>query len=240
MREHGKWIAATLLLATAGAGCLGGKKAAPLAPPDGRTPGVAGARWIWDRDALAEATAQAAGSPLVARALGDAGEPALPLVRACVVRADGMLEDGTGASITILPFAADGDRSRATFVSLLRVGGDAVAERSDLIAGRRPFDDEEGFEPIVVGGATIWVRTGTAYGTAPGGDAAGARVPASAEISKRTGFIACLVTHAGQFRDLGAKLAADDAPDIPHAAAIGGGAGLAAAALYCALVTRYI
>lgn len=226
-------LAVLLPIALAAGGCAGRKEGRVVAPPRATDPpAVETARWVQDRDALGSAIAQASSSPLVQRALTEVPGGAPPLVREGVARAEGKLADGSSASVTILPYAMAGDPTRATFVSYLQRGNDVLAERSELITGRNPYDNEEGFEPVVFGSQVLWVKVDAAYALAPDGSAL--RSPERIDIAK---FMKCFTAMAPAFADAGASIATAIAPMWPASAAVGGAIGTAVAAISCALMS---
>jgi len=223
-------VLAAALVAIGATGCVGRKEAGPATPGGAASEEtrVTSAHWVWDRAALGTAVASASSSPLVQRALRDAPDATLPIVSERVVRAEGTFEGGGAAAVTILPYASSEDRTRATIVALLSGDEGDLAERSELIVGRAPFADESGFEPVVIGGRTIWFRTDATYSLT--GDGVAQAVGA---ISKKRSFVDCFLQNYRAFADAGAKIATEDAPDVPWAGAVGAGAGMAAAAIYC-------
>ncbi|MGE5176972.1 MAG: hypothetical protein ACM3JJ_11425 [Hyphomicrobiales bacterium] len=231
MRTVETWITLLLPIAIAAGGCSTRKEGRVVAPsPPGDPPAVASARWVWDRAALGAAVARASSSPLVERALREAEDPGLPFVADGAVRAEGALDTGASASVTILPYARAEDATHATFVSYMRRGDDVLVERAELIVGRAPFDDEPGYVPIGTGPRTIWVRSDATYAAAP--DGAAALAPERINWSK---FLQCFANTAQTFSDAGASIATQIAPMYPAAAAVGGAIGTAIAALSCAI-----
>jgi hypothetical protein len=194
-----------------------------------RPPEVLEAHWVQGPE-LDRAVQDAAATPLVKRAIAENVDPRLTPMWNRAVRSEGRLLDGRLVSVTILPYMVDQDPTHARFISYIDDGMTPYAEPSDLIAGREPTSLEAGFVPVDLGGRIGYVKVGAPYKLAPGG--AILRGDARINWSK---FIKCFFDTAPGYCASGAGLAEGIAPGIPAARAIGCGAGMALAAVGCAL-----
>lgn len=198
---------------------------APDPLPD--RPQVTGAHWVWEPGALAGAVQAAGRNPLVQRALNRAPVGGLHARFDLAVRATG--EDATGGTVgvTILPYAVEGDPTRAAFVSLAEGMGIEGAEFSEMIVGRDPGPDETGYVSAVWGNQIVWIRTGEAYFPATDG---AHPAPLKRQWTK---LFDCMAQRMPTGCAEGAMIANEIAPGQPHAAAIGCGVGAAAGAVSC-------
>ncbi len=181
----------------------------------------------WDDGAASiDAAAQ---SPLVRSTLQQSPHPRLTEMRRLAVRSVGTLTDGSTVQATILPYMVDQDRTHAVFVSLLKRGDAQVAEYSELILGREPTSLESGFEPVQIGNAIAWTKSGTSF--LAGADGSIAEVPRARQWMK---FVDCAITSAPAGCAAGAQIADQIAPGVPSAQRIGCGVGAAIAIAGCA------
>lgn len=222
-------FAAVLPLLVLASACS--KEGAPriAAPSPSEPPEVTGARWVWEPRALAGAVQAAGKSPLVQRALSQAPiagrlQPRYDLA----VRAVAEGADGRPVALTILPHAVAGDPTRAAFISMAEAFGTEAAEYAEMIVGREPRPDEEGFHSIVWGDQVVWVRSGDAV--VPSG-AGGLRSPMKRNWGK---LFECLADRMPTGCAAGASIAREVAPGFPQAAAVGCGIGAAVGAATCA------
>lgn len=194
-----------------------------------RPPEVLEAHWVTGPE-LDRAVQEAAVAPLVKRAIAENVDPRLTPMWDRAVRSEGRLLDGRVVAVTILPYMVDQDPTHARFISYIEDGMTPYAEPSDLIAGREPTSLEVGYVPVDLGGRIGYVNVGAPYKLAPGG--AILRGDARINWSK---FIKCFFDTAPGYCAAGAGLADGIAPGVPAARAIGCGAGMALAAVGCAL-----
>jgi len=200
---------------------------APEPLPD--APQVTGARWVWEPGALAGAVQAAGRNPLVQRALVGAPAAGLRSRYDLAVRAVGDDASGGTVGLTILPYAVDGDPTRAAFITLAQGYGAEGAEFAEMIVGRDPRPDEVGYQAAAWGHQVVWIRTGDAYFPATAG---AQRAPLKRQWTK---LFDCMSQRMPTGCAEGAAIANELAPGEPRAAAIGCGVGAAAGAISCAV-----
>lgn len=230
MRTVRSWITLLLPIVLAAGGCAERKQAMVVAPerPAGDAPPVAEAHWIWDRGALGAAVAQASSSPLVQRALAESPAAGLNPAFQYALFLEATREDGSRFSLTLLPYVFGNDSTHAAFVSVVRSAGRQIAEYAELIVGRSPSPLETGFEPVLWGATTLWVKSGDAYSL----DAAAGH-PAAVRRSYLKMFD-CMVQRMPAGCAAGAAIGGIiSGPGAPAGAAIGCGVGAAAGAAAC-------
>ena len=228
-------LAIVLPLAIAAAGCSRDEPKPVTAPePAAAAPSVQEAHWIDNPEALSGAVRVAQASPLVQRAISDTPIPRLTPMPQYAVRAVGSLSDGSRAGMTILPFIAGHDSTHAVFITLLEHDGHPLAEVGELILGRAPTSLETGFVQIMVGGRVGWFRGGSTYGPGLDGSA-----KLSSERWRAEKFNRCFLENAGIGCQAGSGFGRAIAPEIPAAASIGCGLGVAAVAVGCAIAAFF-
>jgi hypothetical protein len=187
------------------------------------------ARWITGDEELREATARAAKSPIMQRAVLDgASDPRLGFLRSGVVGAVGTAQDGTRIRFTLLPYQYNDDGNHAVYFALVEVGGASHVESFELIRNRRPGPEEPGFEGVNSGEHGLWMRPGPTYVQSSAGIVR--RAPEKFNFAK---FGACFIPLAD--RMLGAvRDGCHSMGDFPGCVTIGSTAVIAGAAIYCA------
>jgi len=215
-----------LLLLTSACSNKGERRIAAPDPPSDR-PQVSGARWVWEPAALAGAVQAAGKNPLVQRALSQAPIAGLKPRFDLAVRAVGEVEDMGQVGLTILPFAVNGDPTRAVFVSVAEGNEQEAAEFAEMIMGREPNADEIGYHSVAWGNQVAWVRSGDAW-VVPSGSAH--QAPVRRQWTK---LFDCLAQRMPTGCAAGATIAEELVPGSPHAAAIGCGIGAAAGGVSC-------
>ena len=209
------------------AGCGRRESTRVVAPPS--APQISEARWVFEKEALEGAVAQAASSPLVQRAIAGSGNARLTPAFGYALRLVATAADGSSIGATLLPYIVDGDSTHAVFVSLLERDGRRQSDAEELIFGREPTALETGFNPVRIGSAIGWMKSGSSYAA----DARG--LPRLAhEKFNWLKFTTCVLTGAQAACEAGAEIASIVAPGVPQARAIGCGIGVAFLAAGCA------
>lgn len=223
-------IAAVLPLITLTSACSrqGERRVvAPERPSD--SPVITGARWVWEPTALASAVQTAGRSPLVLSALRQAAVPVGGLRPRfdLAIRAVGDAE-GNPLSLTILPYAVDGDPTHAAFISVAQGFGIEGAELAEMIVGREPRADELGYHTASWLGRVVWIRTADPVVGVYG-------LPAGRAPMKRTWtkLFDCFVQRMPVGCAAGAAIAEEIVPGEPRAGAIGCGIGAALGGVAC-------
>lgn len=231
--------AVAALLALSAPGCERGERgrvAGPDPPPGaGPEARIVEAHWVQGAD-LVRAVSAAASNPLVQRALLEAVDPRLRLEPRYAVQALGATADGARVRVTVLPYARDDDPRYASFTTLIERDGRTLAQVSELIEGREPTTLEEGFSPVESTGGIVWMREVAEYLV----DAA--EVPGAGAIAgvaqrrrfDRGAFTRCWASQGPALCTVGVETCRGIAPQFPYCQAVGCGAGMAVAAVYCA------
>jgi len=188
-------------------------------------------RWVTGDEELREATARAAKSPIMQRAVQEgATDPRLGLLPSGVVGAIGTTQDGSHVRFTLLPYQYGDDSNHAVYFALLEVNGAARLESFDLIRNRRPGPTEEGFERVNSGEHGLWMRPGPTYVTTSSGV-----VRRATERFNFARFGACFIPLADHLLGM-VHESCHNMGDFPGCTTIGSTAVIAGAALYCAYI----
>jgi hypothetical protein len=223
-----RMVLAVLVLMLAWSGCTKQDSHRVTDPvPRPNSPEIKEGRWITAGEETRDATARAAKSPLMVRAVQENGaDPRLGFVRESVVGAIGTASDGSAVRFTILPYQFNDDLDHATYFALVEAKGTSHVETFELIRNRRPT--EEGFERVNSGEHGVWMRSGPTYTTSPSGIVR--RAPERFNFAK---FGACFVPLADRL--LGAvHETCHSMGDFPGCTTFGSAGAIAGAALYCA------
>ena len=233
--------AATILLGLLALGCAREERsriAAP-GPATATKPGtrVLEARWSEGTE-LARAVSMASSNPLVQRAFLESGDPRLHLEPRYAIQATGVTSEGSRVRVTLLPYAREDDPRFAMLTTLIERDGRTLAQVADLIVGREPTSLEPGFEPVATGDGIVWVRGGAEYlvddeDTGAAGAAAGAGGAAERRRFNKEAFLRCWGSQAPTLCAAGVQTCSAIAPQFPYCQALGCGAGMAVAAIYC-------
>lgn len=193
-------------------------------------PSVLEASWVESRDQVAQAASIAAAHPMIQSALTAAGQDRLAYQPQFALRATGRSSADERVSVTILPYATDGDQTHGTFLSLIERGRVTAVSRAEILWGRDPRQDEIGFELFIIRGVRAWIREEDPVVSAAG------RLPnLGAEVINKAKFLACFGTLGPMLCSQGAQIANETAPGFPYREAIGCAAGTAVAAITCAI-----
>jgi hypothetical protein len=226
------------LLALIALGCAREERrriAAPdPSPGSDPEPGVTEARWIEGSD-LARAVSAAASSPLVQQAYLEKADSRLRFESRYAIQAAGVTSDGSRVRVTVLPYSLEEDPRYATVTALIERDGSTLAQVSELIVGREPTSLEEGYSRTESAGGPVWIRDGAEYlvdaAGAPGAD--GASPAAERRRFDRGAFTRCFATQGPALCSAGVQTCTSVAPQFPYCHAVGCGAGMAVAAIYC-------
>jgi hypothetical protein len=218
------------LLAVVALGCAREERGRVAGPdPPGvpsAEPKVIEAQWIEGTD-LARAVSAAASNPLVQRAFLGTGDPRLRLESRYAIQAVGTTADGARVRVTVLPYSREDDPRYASITALIERDGRTLAQVTDLITGREPTSLEEGYELVESVAGTVWIRESAEY-----------LVDAAARSAERRrfdrgAFTRCFATQGPALCSVGVETCRGVAPQFPYCQAVGCGAGMAAAAVYC-------
>jgi hypothetical protein len=190
------------------------------------------ARWITSPEELRQATAGAAKSPLMARAVLDqASDPRLSLLAGGVISALGTAPDGSVVRMTLLPYQYSDDPDHAMYFALLDSGGKTRVESFEMFRNRKPTPSEAEFERVNGGDHGLWLRNGPVYVQTPSGIARMA--PEKFNWQK---FAWCFMPLADKL--IGAvEDGCGSMGNFPGCVSMGSGMALAGAAIYCAFVS---
>ncbi len=209
-----------------------GRVAGPAPRPDPGLTEFKDARWITAPDELRDATARAAKSPLMARAIQDeASDPRLSLLRGGVMGAVGVSKGGDQVRVTLLPYQYSDDMHRAVYFAFIEVNGIAHVESFELMRNERPDPASTDFERVNDGEHGLWIRSGPTYVQAATGIVR--RAPERFNWAK---FGTCFIPLADRLLgQVGG--ACHSMGDFPGCVSIGSSAAILGAALYCAYVS---
>jgi hypothetical protein len=133
--------------------------------------------------------------------------------------------------VTLLPYPAGGDPTRAAIVAWMERDGQQVAQVSEMISGRTPGPSEADFEPTFIGGHRLWFRDRGTYSLSAAG---GIHRAPQRTLNKE--FMKCWLEHAVNICLGAANGCVQNAPpgEVPICVAIGCAVGAAVAAGQCA------
>lgn len=190
------------------------------------------AHWLTSPEELRQATAGAAKSPLMARAVLDqASDPRLSLLASGVISALGTAPDGSVVRMTLLPYQYSDDPDHAMYFALLESRGKTRVESFEMFRNRKPTPSESGFERVNGGDHGIWLRNGPVYVQTQSGVARMA--PEKFNWQK---FAWCFMPLADKL--VGAvEDGCGSMGNFPGCVSVGSGMALAGAAIYCAFVS---
>jgi hypothetical protein len=220
---------AALVVVTPGCSKQGVQRvAAPTPGPDPSLTEFQNARWVTGESELSAATARAAKSPLMAQAVLDqASDPRLSLLKSGVIGASGITKGGDQVQITLFPYQYLDDANHAVYFAMIEVNGVAHVESFELMRNEKPSAAETGFERVNNGDRGLWLREGPTYLQAQSGVVR--RAPEKFNWAR---FASCFIPLAD--RMVGAvEDGCHSMGDFPGCVAIGTGAALLGAGLYC-------
>jgi len=202
--------------------------AAPMPAPDPNLREFESARWVTAESELRAAAARAAKSPVMAQAVRDqASDPRLSLFKSGVIAASGITKNGDQVQITLFPYQYLDDANRAVYFAMIEVNGVPHVESFELMRNEKPAAAETGFERVNDGDRGLWLREGPTYLQAQTGV-----VHRAPEKFNWTRFATCFIPLAD--RMVGAvEDGCHSMGDFPGCVAVGTGAALLGAGLYC-------
>jgi hypothetical protein len=220
---------AALVLVTPGCSKQGVQRVAAPAPgPDPSLTEFESSRWVTAESELGAATARAAKSPVMTQAVLDqASDPRLSLFKSGVMGAAGITKNGEQVQITLFPYQYLDDASHAVYFAMIEVNGVAHVESFELMRNEKPSAGETGFERVNNGDRGLWIREGPTYLQAQSGV-----VHRAPEKFNWARFGTCFVPLADRL--VGAvEDGCHSMGDFPGCVAVGTGAALVGAAVYC-------
>jgi|GEM_PF-2470629 len=219
---------AALIAVTPGCSKQGVQRVA--APATGLDPSTEfeSSRWITAEDELKAATARAAKSPVMAQAVVDqASDPRLSLLKSGVMAAAGITKNGDQVQVTLFPYQYLDQANRAVYFVMIEVNGAARVQSFELMRNEKPGAAEIGFERVNDGDRGLWLREGPTYLQAQSGVVR--RAPEKFNWAR---FATCFIPLADRLVG-GVEDGCHSMGDFPGCVAIGTGAALLGAGLYC-------
>lgn len=220
---------AVLVAVTPGCSKQGVQRVAgPATGPDPSLTEFESTRWITAESELRAAQARAAKSPVMTRAVLDqASDPRLSLLQSGILGAAGIMKNGNQVQVTLLPYQYLDDANHAVYFVMIEVNGVAHVESFELMRHEKPAATETGFERVNDGDRGLWIREGPTYVQAQ--DGVVRRAPERFNWAR---FGTCFVPLADRL--VGAvEDGCHSMGDFPGCVAVGTGAALLGAAVYC-------
>jgi len=222
-------LAIAALVVTPGCSKQGVQRVAALATgPDPSLIEFQSSRWITAESELRAATARAAKSPVMTQAvLEQASDPRLSLLQSGIMGAAGVMKNGSQVQVTLLPYQYLDDANHAVYFVMIEVNGEAHVQSFELMRNEKPGASETGFERVNDGDRGLWLREGPTYLPAQNGVVR--RAPEKFNWAR---FATCFVPLADRLVG-GVEEGCHSMGDFPGCVAIGTGAALLGAGLYC-------